>query len=265
MALKKGNAAASAEAQTPAASKFEEPDDNASTAPSAASSDEASPAASTDSAPAATVDTPTTTALAAAPATSVATVGKKFSACLEEFRNVIDPAAVEFNTFTRVTVGLDGFEDDQKKDLGKRLVMKIISFNDRYVASPGTQDAEATPLVRYSLDGKTIEGTGESVADYVKMLKEVEGYADACIKQYLTIYGMLQEANGKPIPAEDQTIIALQVPPQSRARFSRLQIEAGLKVGMGAMKATDILVCDQEKQQGKDRKYAIISFSMAKA
>jgi Fe-S-cluster formation regulator IscX/YfhJ len=269
MALSKRNTKPAADSQkeeaTPATNhaSFEGMDDAATVGTAEKST---SPAAANVNAPEIKEEATQQNALTTAPATSLVAAGpvKKFTAALEEFRNVIDPAGMEFNTFTRVTVGLDGFEDDQKRDLGKSLKMQLLSFNDRWVASPGSQEADATPHVRYSLDGKTIEGTGEDVMAYIKTLKEVEGYTDASLKQYMTIYGFLIATDGKEIDLEDRYVIALQVPPQSRARFTRLQIEAGLKAGMGTMKLSDTLICSQEKQQGKDKKFAVIGFAMAK-
>jgi hypothetical protein len=81
------------------------------------------------------------------------------------------------------------------------------------------------------------------------------------MKHYMTIYGQLVESNGKEIPPEDREIIALQVPPQSRALFTRLQIESGIKIAQGVLQPTDILVCRQEKAQGKTQKFAIIKFA----
>lgn len=218
--------------------------------------------AAPQNAPAAPATESTSREVAAAPANPVSTaVRGKFGPALEQFRNVIDPATLEFNTFTRVTVGLDGFEDDQKKDLGKVIKLQLMSFNDRFVLSPGVQGSEATEFVRYSIDGKTIQGTGEDCMTYLKNLKEVEGYKDASMKQYMSIYGMLTHANGADVPVEDQHIVALQVPPQSRALFTRLQVESGIKIAQGVMQPTDVLVCTQEKQQGKTAKFAIIKFS----
>lgn len=237
---------------------------NAAPAADKAASTQSTPstAATAETAPAATQEPSKSTAVANRSANSVSTAVKKaYQPALEDLRNVIDPAGMEFNTFTRVTVGLDGFEDDQKKDLGKEIKLELMSWNNRFVASPGTQDADAAEYVRYSLDGKTIEGTNDDIMDYVKQLKEVEGYKDAALKEYLTLYGFLTHANGKDIDMVDRSIVAVQVPPQSRALFTRYQIETGVKISQGVMEATPTLVLRQEKQQGKTTKFAIIRFS----
>lgn len=198
------------------------------------------------------------------------TLSKKFQPALVDFENVIDPAILDFNTFVRVTVSLDGFEDSEGNDLGKEVRMQLMSYNSRWVVSPGVQDAEATEMVRYSVDGKTIDGTdGESIHDYLKMLKEVENYDKASIKEYLAIYGFMTHASAQEgkelvfgeIPPEDRQIIELQVPPQSRTLFTRFQIESGVKIAQKIIEATDVLVCRQDKVDGKTAKYAQIKFA----
>lgn len=225
--------------------------------PSTVSTEQAAPAATQEPAQA------TTTEVAVRPAASVSTAVKKpkYQQALVDYENVIDPTSVEFNTFRRITVGLDGFEDDQKVDLGKELRLELMSFNDRWVVSPGTQDKEATDFVRYSADGKTIDGTGQDINEYLDELIKVEGYKDAAIKRYMSIYGFLTYANGAEIDVIDRSLVAIQVPPQSKAYFDRYRIESGFKIAAGAMEETNMLVLRQEKQQGKDKKFAVIRFS----
>ncbi len=207
----------------------------------------------------------TETAVAVKPATAVSTVvSKKFQASLQEYHNAIDPVGLDFNTFSRVTVGLDGFSDDKQIDLGKEIRLELMSYNDRYVVSPGVDNDEAKAFVRYSLDGVVIdsgEDAGMLVADYLKNLKEVEGYKDASVKQYLNIVGFLTHANDAEIIPEDRIIISLQVPPQSRAVFSRHQITMGVKVAQKIMAETNTLVCRQHKAVNGTTKYATIDFS----
>lgn len=206
---------------------------------------------------------PKTTALAAAPSRAVAAPTRKFVGALADLEGVIDPSSLEWNTFTRIVVGLDGFSNDQKKDLGKVIKLEVMSWNLRYVASPGVQDKEATEKVRYSLDGKTIQGTGESIHEYIKLLKEVDGYDKAALKEYLSIIGFLVEADGQEIPAEAREIVSLQVPPQSRALFTRYQIETGVKIAQRVLQPSNLMTCTQVKNEGKTTKFASIKFSGA--
>lgn len=228
--------------------------------------EQSSGAPAEQAAPAAKAETQSESkAVAVRPAASVSTNVKKpkYQVAYADFENVIDPTTVEFNTFKRITVSLDGFEDDQKADLGKEIHLDLMSFNSRWVVSPGTQDAEATELVRYSADGKTIDQTGEDVQEYLQNLIKIEGYKDASVKQYLSVYGFLTYANGAPIDAIDRSLVCVQVPPQSRALFDRFRIETGFKVAAGVMEETSEIVLTQSKQQGKTAKFAVINFSRA--
>jgi len=205
-------------------------------------------------------------ALAIVKEASVSTVvTKKFIGALSEKENVFDPRSLDFNTFPRVTVGLDGFSSDAGEDYGDLIAIEVMSYNTRWVASPGVDDEEAKVHVRYSLDGKTIDSTGddngESLQAWVKTLKEVHGFEKASIKEYLAIYGFMTYADGAEIDPADLEIIALQVPPQSRALFERHQITMGVKISRGTVEASDIVWASQEKKVAGGKKYALINFS----
>lgn len=207
----------------------------------------------------------TETAVALSKQHAVATgATKKFAAALKDKENVFDPSSLDFNTFPRVTVGLDGFSKDDGTDLGKEIALEVMSYNTRWVASPGTDDEEAKKHVRYSLDGKTIDSTGDDngddIQEYIRTLKTVHGYTDAGLKQYLSIYGFLTSANGEAIDPADLEIVALQVPPQSRPLFERHQINQGVKISRGSVEASDIVWCQQEKKTGGNKKFAQINF-----
>lgn len=203
----------------------------------------------------------------AAPAGGAVAVTKKFVGALAGKENQLDPASLDFNTFPRITVGLDGFSNDSDVDLGKEIRLEVLSFNDRYVLSPGTDDDESKVHVRYSLDGKTIQSSdtdeynGMACADYISLLQNTHGLDNASMKKYLSVYGMMIYANDAPIPDEDQEIVALQVPPQSRALFERYRINQGVKIARGVSKENDVVFCRQEKKVGNGKKYALINFA----
>lgn len=224
-------------------------------------------AAETKAAPA----SESTAVAVAAPAAGNVVVTKKFAGALSEKQNALDPSQLDFNTFPRVTVGLDGFSNDSDIDLGKEIHIEVMSFNERFTLSPGVDDDDAKQHVRYSLNGKTIdenasdEFSGMDCLAYIELLKKTHGYDNAAMKKYLSVYGMMVYANDAPVPDEDQEIIALQVPPQSKPLFDRYQINQGVKIARGTAKANDVVVCKQEKVSGATRKYAQIKFTAAKA
>ena len=191
----------------------------------------------------------------------------RYKPAFEDFKNQIDPSTLDFDTFPRMKVGLGGFSDDKQVEFGKRIVLRLMSWNERWTVTAGEDNDEANALVRFSLDGKTIDGTGELVADYIKNLKEVEGYTKAESKKYYAIYGFLVAgcAEGEKtlvgIDPASQPIISVQVPPRSVSQFTRLQIEQGVKVSQGVLQPTDTILLTQIKNKGKTKDYAGIEFT----
>lgn len=221
--------------------------------------------AAVDAKEAAKAATETAVVVANAKANAVV-ASKKFVGALSDKENVFDPSTLDFNTFPRVTVGLDGFSDDSGRDLGKVIKIEVMSYNTRWVASPGTDDEESKKFVRYSLDGKTIDSNGDDngmdIQAYINEMKTVHGLEDAGLKEYLAIYGFLTFANGEEIAEADRDIVGLQVPPQSRALFTRHQMTEGVKIQRGIVQASDVVVCTQEKKSGSGtKKFALIHFS----
>lgn len=213
---------------------------------------------------------PAAAAVPAVVAAKPVAVAKKYVPALAEYKNVIDPSALDFDTFTRITVGLDGFSDDQKVPLGKTIKLQLMSWNERFTVSPGVKNSEADEKVRFSLDGKTIDGTGESVADYLKVLREVDGYTEASVKKYYSMYGFLMQtsapdAKGYPvitdIEAVDRSIVSVQIPPRSVSQFTRYQLESGIKISQGLLAESDEITLTQGKQSGKTTDYANVAFS----
>lgn len=261
--MDESNATATAVAEKPVVAATETPE-QAPAAEAAPAAD--APAAEAAAAPEAAAKAAETTAVAISNAKAGAvSVTKKFAGALTELENQFDPSGIDFNTFPRVTVGLDGFSKDEQ-DLGKEIRIEVMSYNSRFVCAPGTDDEEAKKLVRYSLDGKTISSNGDDngmdVQAYIKELKTVHGMDDAGLKEYLSIFGFLTHANGEEIPEADREIIELQVPPQSRALFTRHQMTEGVKISRGVTQASPFVVCRQEKKQGSGtKKFALINFA----
>lgn len=190
----------------------------------------------------------------------------KYRPALEEFHNQIDPASLDFDTFRRITVGLGGFSDEAKTKVGARLKVELMSYNDRFVVSPGVKNTEADEKVKFSLDGVHLDDGSGLVADYLKELKEVDGYDEASVKKYLNIYGFLvatsktEDSEFVEIAPEDREIVSIQVPPRSYAKFTRLQLEMGVKVAQGIVPATNVIEIGFKSVAGKSTEYAEYTF-----
>ena len=209
---------------------------------------------------------PVVAAAPAATALAVAAPARRFMRALEECENVIAPGDVKYNTFPTITVSLAGFKQDKTKDIGPIIGLSVMSYNVRWVASPGETGAEATKATRYSLDGKTMEGTGEDIMAYVQHLIKVEGYTKAKLKKYLSIYGELTFTSNKKeeinqIAPENWEIVHIQVPPESLEMFNRFQITEGVKQAKGLVPATNLLTLRCEEKAGTNQNYANIVFT----
>lgn len=193
-------------------------------------------------------------------------VGKamKFKPALTDFEGAIDPAGMEFGVFPKIIVNLGGFKIDENRPegmgekLGGDITIKLLSWNKRWLASPGSDDKEAKDYVKYSTDGVYVQGSGQKMVDYVEQLKTVEGYDQASIKEYIAVWGFLMNAEGKDIPEADQCMVELQCSPQTAGQFKRHQIEHGMKVAKGLIAESDVLKCHagSKTMNSKDFGYA---------
>jgi len=222
MALKKNDVAAAAAASAGAGKpRFEDDDNGTTTAQRPADPVVAEQVAST--------------AIAKAAASSVAVARDRPQAAFQDLKNALPP--MDFGVLPRL-VGANGIVmDADKNKLGVFIDLDLVSYNDEFVVSPGDDSAEAKKHVRYSADGKTINETGEDVAEYLKHLREVEEYPKANVKQYLQLVGILT-ASEKESEHKDG-MVQVSLSPQSRKLFEGFQIQQGVKVLMGTAPAVE--------------------------
>ena len=222
-----------------------------------------------------TVDQPTTTeapetpkTLAQAPAPRPANTALSpltAGTVLKQLQNAIpttDLEALGFGVFPRVTVGLDGFSIDKTKELGKKIKIEVLSWSYVWIITHGeNNNAEADKLIRTSYDGVNLKGGEGSVADYIKFLKEVEGYEKAAVKQYAEVYANLlwTEAGGDVAP-EDLQIVQVSLSPQSVGQWGRYMLESGLRRARG-IEDSNIVVLTQEKKVLGSNKFGVAHFS----
>lgn len=199
-----------------------------------------------------------TTAIAQASAGAVATKPLKATAAFSEYENALPD--VDFGTFPRVTADLGGFEMD-KEVIGETIKLELMSWNHRYVVTPGSDNKEANQLVKYSNDGQTLsDGSGVSVQDYLATLKEVHGYDGASVKGYMDLTGLLVEANGKAIPEDDQEVVQVQLSPQSLKQFNGYRITKGIMEARKGVQTGNTLTLKRERSEYNGKKFAYISF-----
>ena len=104
------------------------------------------------------------------------------------FENRMPP--VDFGEGVRL-VGSNGIlMDSDKNKLGSHIHMTLLSWNKRWVVSPGKDGAEAREFARYSIDGK-YTSKGEPVDEYIDRLRNELGYDKASLKEYIDLFGVL--------------------------------------------------------------------------
>lgn len=179
--------------------------------------------------PADKVKVAATVAVAKAQNTAVGAVSNKFQAALGNYENALP--AVDFGVLPRLKGSNGLIMDADNAKLGAEIQMTLISFNDQFVITPGVDDPAATKFVKYSLDGVTIDSTGQSVAEYIKVLKEVEGYEDADMKKYCEVIGILNSSEKESEHLGNMVQVSLS--PQSRKSFEAYRLQQSVKIQMG--------------------------------
>lgn len=201
------------------APQFENPDEDGEVAVADA------PAAAQAAKPAANVPAPRT---ATSGAVAVPRVNMADCDVIGALKDILPP--VEYGEGVRL-VGSNGqLMDDDKKLLGDNITLCLLSWNDRFVVSPGENGAEAKEHARYSLDGETTT-KGENVREYLAKLQNEMGYAKASVKNYVDLFGIL-EASGKASDHVGSTV-TVSLSPDSVKAFTGLRRDVVVKGMLG--------------------------------
>lgn len=143
---------------------------------------------------------------------------------------------VDFGEGVRL-VGSNGqLMDGDKKLLGESITLTMLSWNERWVVSPGENGAEAKEHARYSMDGVTTT-KGEDVNEYLRELKEL-GYNKASVKVYVDLFGILEES-GKPSDHQGSSIV-VSLSPDSVKALSGFRRDLVVKGMMGRIEPIDV-------------------------
>lgn len=211
-------------------------------------------------------EAPTTTTPAIVQGVSGTAVASPLSAgtVMKSLQNAIPTTDLEslgIGVFPRITVGLDGFSVDKTKELGKKIKVEVLSWSYLWLVTTGEQNDEANKALRTSYDGVNLKGGEGTVADYVKYLKEVEGYEKTTVKQYAELYANLlwSEAGGDVAP-EEQQIVQVSLSPQTVGQWGRYMLESGLRRAKGIPDSNVVVMTGEKKILGPN-KFGIATFS----
>lgn len=203
------------------------------------------------------------TPVAVAPTLSLPKVGGKYKPALADLMNVIstdDLEAMGASVFPRITADLGGLVVDRKDELGKVIKVEVVSWNLRYVITPGVVDAEANEKVRMSYDGVHLNGSTEMVRDYLDALK-AQGYEKADIKLYGDLWCTLMATDKGELDPESQRMVQVQMSPQTLAKFKAFQLEQGIKEARGLVAPTSVLVIRAESKTLGSNRFGIMTFA----
>lgn len=185
------------------------------------------PAADTATAAAAPASTSTAVAQAPSHAISAKVNGKPVPVMKEEYK---DKLPLEWNTLHRIQCNQGQFLDmeDNKKPIGGVIEMELMTFQDSFQISPGSNDPQAKELVRYSDDGKTTN-KGEDCQQYLEELR-ANDWKDAKMSPRVVLAGVLTKCNN---PALIGKMVQIDLSQTSKSQFDRHQLQISFDVAKG--------------------------------
>lgn len=208
---------------------------------------------------------PVTAVPAVKASNAVAKPTRKFSAALQELEGAIDTDTVRglgVGSLPKVTVSRAGFEIGDEV-IGNVLDIEILSFNNRYVLTPGVDGEAAVSAIRISYDRETVENEACTPQEYLQQLKE-EGYPNPEMKTYIDIWAILIAKDGKTIPEEDRPMVQVQLSPQSVKTFKAFQMTAGVVAARYGNEISPLVRLSKENAEYKTNRYAVMKFSAVK-
>ena len=146
--------------------------------------------------------------------------------------------------------------------LGTRCRVEIISWNYRWLLSPGLQSKdpgyeESKQFLATSYDNQTVYGKDVTVEEYLRDLKETHAYDNASKSMYIDLFGMLvwTEKKGE-IPEEERKMVVVQLSQTSAGQFAAFCQTQGVLVAKGVVKSvSDILEIEAVARTKGTNKY----------
>lgn len=197
--------------------------------------------------------------------TAVAAPRRKFSAALQEFENSIDTDSVRglgVGSLPKVIVSRAGFELNDET-IGNTVDIEMLSYNNRYVITPGEDGDAATSAIRISYDMQTVENEACTPHEYLEQLRE-DGFTKASIKTYIDIWAILVAKDGVEIPEDERPMVQVQLSPQTVKSFKAYQMTAGVIAARYNKETSPLLRLTKENAEYKSTKYAVMRFSTVK-
>lgn len=156
--------------------------------------------------------------------------------------------------------------------LGTRCRVEIISWNYRWILSPGLQSKdpgyeESKQYLANTYDNQTVYGKDVTVEEYLQELKEAHAYDKANKSLYIDLFGMLTWTEKKgDIPEEEgRKMVVVQLSQTSAGQFAAFCQTQGVLVAKGIVKnVSDVVEIEAVARTKGTNKYTNFSFHVAK-
>lgn len=150
--------------------------------------------------------------------------------------NALPP--VEFGEGVRLVASNGNIMDGDKRILGEWIDFQLLSWNNRWVISPGgeAKDEEAKGFARYSMDGETTT-RGEPIPEYMEMVKR-SGYSKVALKLYVDLFGVLR-GSAKSTEHVGKTV-SISLSPDSVKAFSGFRRDVTVGLMLGSLEMPDL-------------------------
>lgn len=223
----------------------------------------AAPAAAEAAAPAAA---PAPAASASQPSTAVVVPPKAQAMTVASIKamDVIGQAEkaypVDWNTLDRVQANNGKFLDlgKNKADMGDTIQMQLLSWQQTWQISPGSNDPSSKEFVRYSEDG-VVTKQGENIAEYLEKLREQ--FPKAKMDERCTLVGVLVGSE-KDSRLEGE-LFQIDLSSTSRAEFDKYRLATAYKIGKGLLDpaAAQLMTMTAEVASFKENSWTLVRFT----
>lgn len=172
---------------------------------------------------------PAATAVAVQKPTGVG-MSTRLKPVLDELKNAL---TVDYNTLARLQVNQGSYlmVDKNKLALGDTVDFELLSFQDNFVLSPGSDGPEALEFVKYSNDGVTTND-GFNVAEYIEKLKD-EGYPKAAVKPRCVLVIQLEGSSKNGLDEHYDKLYQIDLAPTSKSKFDAFRAQTSFDVTRG--------------------------------
>jgi hypothetical protein len=173
-----------------------------------------------------------------------------------------DAVRVNWDTLDRLKANQGAFKYENT-NLGPVLDVELMSWQEVWQASPGGENNAVTKkLVRYSDDGRTINGTNEDIKDYTAGLIQA-GHPKAKLSmRVVLVFSVLESTPDPRGKAAAGQLFQLSLAPTSVSKFTAHSIRQAMNLAQGSIKEETAhhmrLTVDSAKNGDND--YAVVKF-----